>query len=137
MVTQPGKVLVKRDEELGRSDVVIHAHQRLLAVIHQRGRGAPNRKMKEAQGLLVRGLVELRQGKGLVSHPCLNLLREDFRTIPTPAEFFLYGQSLVADGIAEGQGGQNLMYGARLHGFALRLAAAMSFKYFSRITGQA
>ena len=113
MVAQPRQVGVEAEEEGGRGDVVVDDHEGVGQVEGQAARGAPDGEVEEAHRLRGGLALVLPQGTGQVGHPGVHLLGEDVRGVARRPEVGLDGQGLVADGVAVGEGGQELVHPAR------------------------
>ena len=137
VIAQPRQMGVKGKEELGRRDVVVHADERIGAVVHEGGGGTADREMEHAECVGPGRSLVLGKRTGETRHLRVNLLREDVRLVAAAPEVTADGQSLVPDGVAVGEGGEDLVNGPWLHAAFARRAAAISRRYFSRITGQA
>src|SRR5262249_51230541 len=99
-------------------------------------RGAADREVEEADRLRPRDLAVLPERPRERGHARVDLLREDVGVEPLAAEMALDDERFVADGIAVGERGQELM-DLLLHAVARSRTPARSVRYFPRTTGQA
>jgi hypothetical protein len=129
VVAEAGEVRVEAKEEVRGRDVVVDADQAVRRTVHEAARGAPYREVEEADGLRRGDLAVLPERPGQAGHAWVHALCEDVGREARPAQVPLDGQGLVADGVAVGERGQDLVdpSGAGT-GHAVRVPAIFSRK---------
>jgi hypothetical protein len=113
VVAEAGQVRMEAEEEVRGRDVVVDADQAVGRVVHEPAGRAADREVEEADRLRRGDLPVLPERPGQAGHPRVHGLREDVGPEARPAEVALDGQGLVADGVAVGEGGQDLVHVGR------------------------
>ena len=103
---------------------MVDADQAVRRVVDEPPGGAADREVEEADGLRRGDLAVLPERPGQAGHARMHALREDVGRESGPAQVALDGQGLVADGVAVGQSGQDLVdVGRAGTGHAVRFPA--------------
>ena len=109
MVAEAGQVRVEAEEPVGGRDVVVDRDEPVRRVVDEPPGRAPDREMEEADRVGGRDLVVLPERPRAGGHAGVDALGEDVGFEAGAPEVTLDREGLVADGVAVGERGQDLV----------------------------